>query len=181
MRFNRKAARASFKRYVPRAKQRGSFGTVLMGVLTVVLAIVALGTWLSSPASLPTFDLSLPQAPTATLAPGGLPTFQPHTQVEAQAVIAVVNNLLGTMQELDAADEEQAAGLRENVQIQAEEGTTADLDAALEVLLGLNVDRQRQALLRHDVLAAMRRLEGMLPALPLNASSTDEMISNTGG
>lgn len=117
----------------------------------------------------------------ATLAPGGLPTFQPRTQVEAQAVISVVNNLLGTMQELDAADEEQAAGLRENVQIQAEEGTTADLDAALDVLLGLNVDRQRQALLRHDVLVAMRRLEGMLPALPLSPSPTDEPASNTGG
>lgn len=70
MRFNRKAARSSFKRYVPRAKPRGSFGTVLMGVLTVVLAIVALGTWLASPSALPKFDLGLPAAPTATLAPG---------------------------------------------------------------------------------------------------------------
>ena len=41
MRFNRKAARASFRRYVPRARPRGSFGTVLLGVLTVVLLIVA--------------------------------------------------------------------------------------------------------------------------------------------
>ncbi len=69
MRFNRKAARASFRRYVPRTRPRGSFGTVLLGVLTVVLVIVAAGTWLASPVAIP-FGLSLPLAATQTLAPG---------------------------------------------------------------------------------------------------------------
>ena len=69
MRFNRKAARASFKRYVPRARPRGAFGTVLISLVTLVLAIVAVGGWLASPAAA-RLGLSLPLAPTATLAPG---------------------------------------------------------------------------------------------------------------
>lgn len=106
----------------------------------------------------------------AALVPGGLPSFQPHTQAEANSVITVLNGLLGTLQELEAADDEQAAALRENVQIQAEEGNASELDAALDVLLGLIVERQRHALLRQDLLASMRRLEGLLPALPADPS-----------
>jgi hypothetical protein len=105
----------------------------------------------------------------STLVPGGLPSFQPKTRAEAQQVIVVLNGLLGTMQELEAADEEQAAALRENVQIQAEEGSTSELDAALDVLLGLIVERQRHTLLRQDVLVSMRRLESLLPALPADS------------
>ena len=118
-------------------------------------------------------------AQVAVLAPGGLPSFQPRTQADAQAVIGVVNGLLGTLQELEAADEEQAAGLRENVQIQAEEGSSSELEAALDVLLGLMVERQRHALLRQDVLMSMRRLEGLLPSLPSSPASA-RPASNSG-
>lgn len=100
------------------------------------------------------------------LAPGGVPGFQPRTRAEAAALLEALNGLLGTLQELDAADDEQSAGLRENVQIQAEEGTPAELEAALDALLALAIDRQRHTLLRQDLLASMRRLEGLLPGLP---------------
>lgn len=69
MRFNRKAARDSFRRYVPRSRPRGSFGMVLATVFTVVLAIVAIGSWLASPAA-GRLGLGLALGPTATLAPG---------------------------------------------------------------------------------------------------------------
>lgn len=71
MRFNRKAARTSFRRYVPRARTKGAFGTVLFGLITLVLAIVALGSWLASPSATPFgFSLPLVLAPTSTFAPG---------------------------------------------------------------------------------------------------------------
>ena len=115
-----------------------------------------------------------------TLAPGGLQVFAPKTRPQAAAMIDLINQLVGTLLDWDAIDEELTSALRDNVRILAEEGSQPEMDAALTQLLAFDVQRQQRAILRADLWAAIQRLTAALPGLPEDDTAA-QGAAQTGG
>ncbi|HYO89013.1 MAG TPA: hypothetical protein VER79_10210 [Candidatus Limnocylindrales bacterium] len=100
------------------------------------------------------------------LSPGGIAAAVPHTRAQALEMLMLAHGLEGTLIEWDVLDEELAAALRENTQIQAEDAEQAQLEQALDSLIAFSIQRQQRTGMHTDLAVEIRRLNALLPTLP---------------
>ncbi|MFN8377689.1 MAG: hypothetical protein U0452_03365 [Anaerolineae bacterium] len=102
----------------------------------------------------------------STLAPGGLPAYQPATRAAARPLLDVMNGLLETLVRWDAIEDERAAALRDLLAVTSEEGSGEDVQSLVDLLLAAALHRQQRLSLREQLIGEMRRIGLLLPTLP---------------